>query len=45
MKFPSLPIFYISKHQFLIVARIKQRIFHKIVHQFEGLDLTYNWKS
>ena len=45
MKFPSSPIFYVSKHRFLIGARIEQCIFHKIVHQFEGLDLTYNWKS
>ena len=28
-----------------VVARIQQCIFHKIVHQFEGLDLMYNWKS
>ena len=45
MKFLSSPIFYVSKHQFLIVARTQQCIFHEIVHQFEGLDLMYNWKS
>ena len=45
MKIPSSQIFYISEHQFLIVARIQQCIFHKIVDHFEGLDHMYNCKS
>ena len=45
MKISSSPIFYVLEHWFLVVARIQQCIFHKIVDHFEGFDHMYNWKS
>ena len=45
MEISSSPIFSVSQDWFLLVPKIPQCIFRKIVDHYEGLEHTYNCKN